>query len=153
MKKLFRSILCMLLAVTALFAFSSCKWNGKIREPRIKGDLMTEAEVEAWFADYEKKAESSAEAEGWYKFDVKYKANYAINEVSSEGLVRITGKLYASENADERMSSYECEEYTTETKNGEVEVEVESKIKEVFIDGVAYKEKTTVVDDSDGHSE
>ena len=46
----------MLACITAV-TFASCKWDGEIKEPKIKGDLMTEAEVDAWVEDYEAKAE------------------------------------------------------------------------------------------------
>ena len=63
MKKLINLITCLTLLCVTLFGFFACDDEQKTKEPKIKGELMTEQEAKAWLDGYESRAESEI-AEG-----------------------------------------------------------------------------------------
>ena len=109
MKKLFRSILCMLRAVTALCAFASCGKNEELelKAPEIKGEAMSEADVSAWFTDYESKAEKASANLGWYEIRGKMYSESPKGETLIIGQVDISGVVYVSADEDEVKISIE----------------------------------------------
>jgi len=153
MKKFIKILLSLMLACITAVTFASCKWDGEIKEPKIKGDLMTEAEVDAWVEDYKAKAEDMTVEGGWYKFNIELNISYRSGGSTSENLFKITGKIYNSANENEIKYVMGVEGYATETEDGVKTSYTETSGKAVYIDGVAYTEMTVITDDEDGHSE
>lgn len=109
MKRTFNLLLLVLLCLT----LSSCK---KIREPRTKGDLQTEAQVEGYITQVQEALrEDLPKYDQWYKIDMESIANiYDEDEsVDLKMIIKATGKIKDAEYAFESKGKIK---YTVELK-------------------------------------
>jgi len=154
MKKLLKTILSVMLAVTALFAFAACDWDGEIESPDIKGQAISYSEVETLISDIQAMDDAVDISEGWYKFTVERKATSVIGDERRVYLCRYEGKMYMSRITYDRKFKVDFEEYeyVTNTKTDE-ESSTIVKGKLICVDGRAYTEYTVYEEDEYGKSE